>query len=435
MEKYSSFKDSGVQWLGQIPSHWIMKRFRFLLMENAKQNTDLKEKTQLQFRYGDIVQKSNQSEDADVLKTIQKYTVVQPGDIMINGLNLNYDFISQRVAQVQEPGVITSAYISLRPAAGVNSKYYTYFMKAMDAQKMFHGMGSGVRLTLAYANLKNMFFPYPSPEEQDAIVAYLDTATAKIDEAIAQQQRMIDLLNERKQIIIDKAVSKGVNDNYRDVVFKDSGFDWIGSIPNHWNVNKLKYLCKMYGRIGFRGYSAEDLVDEGEGAITLSPTNIIDGKLDYTECSYLSWPKYYESPEIMVFPGDIIFVKTASIGKTAYVKETPIETTVNPQILVIKETALNAQFLTYYLQSSFMQGWIKATSNGSTILTIPQSTIGGYPILLPPDDEQKEIVYYLEKEISKIEDAKSSVEKEIALMQERKQIIISDVVTGKVKVV
>ena len=102
MQRYTSYKDSGVQWLGQIPSHWEMKRFRFLLTENSKQNTDLKERTQLQFRYGDIVQKTDQSEDSEVLTTIQKYTVVGPGDIMINGLNLNYDFISQRVAQVQE---------------------------------------------------------------------------------------------------------------------------------------------------------------------------------------------------------------------------------------------------------------------------------------------------------------------------------------------
>ena len=128
MDKYSSYKDSGFIWMGKIPSHWETRRFRFLLAENAVQNTDLKERKQLQFKYGDIVPKANQSDDKDVLDTIRKYTVVAPGDIMINGLNLNYDFISQRVAQVREPGVITSAYVSLRPLEGANSKYYTYYM-------------------------------------------------------------------------------------------------------------------------------------------------------------------------------------------------------------------------------------------------------------------------------------------------------------------
>ncbi len=435
MEKYSSYKDSGFAWMGQIPSHWETRRFRFLLAENSLQNTDLKERKQLQFKYGDIVPKANQSEDKDVLDTIKKYTVVAPGDIMINGLNLNYDFISQRVAQVQEPGVITSAYVSLRPLEGANSKYYTYYMKAMDAQKMFHGMGSGVRLTLSYDNLKNLFFPYPSPEEQDAMVEYLDAATAKIDEAIAQQQRMIVLLNERKQIMIDRTVSRGIPSVDNAPVLKESGYDWLGQIPAHWDINKLKYLCKMFRRIGFRGYSAEDLVEEGEGAVTLSPTNIIEGKLDFTECSYLSWQKYYESPEIMVFPGDVIFVKTASIGKTAYVESIPIETTVNPQILVLKDIIPNSEYLTFYLQSSFMQGWVKATANGSTILTIPQTTIGNYPIALPSTEEQMAIVDYLKEEIGKIERAKNSVNNTINFLQERKQIIINDVVTGKVRIV
>ena len=153
MQRYDSYKDSGVKWLGEIPSHWEMKRWRFLMNENAKKNSDCKLRLQLQFRYGDIVRKANQSEESDVLDTISKYTVVAPNDIMINGLNLNYDFISQRVAQVKEEGVITSAYISLRPTQIANSSYYTYFLKSMDAKKMFHGMGTGIRLTLSYNEL------------------------------------------------------------------------------------------------------------------------------------------------------------------------------------------------------------------------------------------------------------------------------------------
>ena len=183
MERYNEYKDSGVQWLGEIPSHWDMQRWRFLLTENKVKNTDCKVKVQLQFKYGDIVRKANQDEDADVLEAISKYTVVAPDDIMINGLNLNYDFISQRVAQVRENGVITSAYVSLRPTSLACSRYYTYFLKSMDFKKMFHGMGTGIRLTLSYNELKNQFIPFPAIIEQQAIADYLDTATAKIDEA------------------------------------------------------------------------------------------------------------------------------------------------------------------------------------------------------------------------------------------------------------
>ena len=180
MKRYDSYKDSGVKWLGEIPSHWKMERWRFLMNENVSKNNNCNVRLQLQFKYGDIVRKSNQSEEKDVLETISKYTVVEPDDIMINGLNLNYDFISQRVARVREEGAITSAYVSLRPTEIADSRFYTYFLKSMDAKKMFHGMGTGIRLTLSYNELKNQFLPKPSIKEQEAIANYLDSATSKI---------------------------------------------------------------------------------------------------------------------------------------------------------------------------------------------------------------------------------------------------------------
>lgn len=132
--------------------------------------------------------------------------------------------------------------------------------------------------------------------------------------------------------------------------YKDSGVKWLGEIPNHWEVLRIKNVVDMFGRIGFRGYTADDLVEAGAGAITLSPTNIIDGELDFTNCSYLSWKKYYESPEIMVKAGDVVLVKTASVGKCALVRSLPKETTVNPQFLVFKNIEANSAFFTYILQ-------------------------------------------------------------------------------------
>lgn len=185
----------------------------------------------------------------------------------------------------------------------------------------------------------------------------------------------------------------------------------------------------MFGRIGFRGYSRDDLVDEGEGAITLSPSNFVDGHLDYSNCSYLSWSKYYESPEIMVNSGDIVFVKTASIGKVALVKNLPIETTVNPQILVFKNIKCNASYLNYFMQSQGMQGWIIASANGSTISTISQVEVGNYPIYLAPSSEQEAIANYLDEAKSKIDEAIAQQQKMIDLLNERKQIIINNALT------
>ena len=210
--------------------------------------------------------------------------------------------------------------------------------------------------------------------------------------------------------------------------YKDSGVKWLGEIPSHWEVVRIKNVVNMFGRIGFRGYTADDLVEEGAGAITLSPTNIIDGELDFTNCSYLSWNKYYESPEIMIKAGDVVLVKTASVGKCALVRSLPKETTVNPQFLVFKNIVANSAFFTYILQD-YIQCFLDSEKNGSTIPTISQQIIGNFKIMLPPRTEQDSIVRYLDAATSKIDKAIAMQQKMIDLLNERKQIIIQNAVT------
>ena len=409
MKRYDSYKDSGVKWLGEIPSHWKMERWRFLMNENVSKNNNCNVRLQLQFKYGDIVRKLNQSEEKDVLETISKYTVVEPDDIMINGLNLNYDFISQRVARVREEGAITSAYVSLRPTEIADSRFYTYFLKSMDAKKMFHGMGTGIRLTLSYNELKNQFLPKPSIKEQEAIANYLDSATSKIDEAIAQQQKMIDLLNERKQIIINNAVTKGLDPN---VKMKPSGIDWIGDIPEHWEIRRMRYLCKIttgnkdtinrvddglypfyvrspkVERINSYSYDGEAVLMAGDGVGAGKVFHYVNGKFDYHQRVYC----FYE-------------------------------------IEMIK-----AKLLYYYMQNLFKYV-IEQLSAKSTVDSVRLNMIQDFVVCIPSIKEQIEIVNFIDKEFANIEKAIQISLNQISLLQERKQIIINDVVTGKVKVV
>lgn len=428
MQRYDTYKDSGVKWLGEIPSHWEMKRWRFLMSENATKNTNCKERLQLQFRYGDIVRKANQSEESDVLDTISKYTVVEPDDIMINGLNLNYDFISQRVAQVQERGVITSAYISLRPTEIANSRYFTYFLKSMDAKKMFHGMGTGIRLTLSYNELKNQFIPCPSPDEQSAIAAYLDTATAKIDAAIAQQQKMIDLLNERKQIIINRAVTKGLNPNAK---MKDSGVEWIGEVPEGWEVRRLKHLLKanlMYGA----NESAESEVESYPRYIRITDIDE-DGKL--RPDTFRSLPPKKAEPYLLK-KGDLLFARSgATAGKTYLFNEDIKACFAGYLIKASLKEALLPEYLDYYTKSGIYDNWKKSIFIQATIPNIGAEKYANLQITLPSIKEQEDIVKHLDVETGKINQVVRNCEKQISLLQERKQIIINEVVTGKVKVV
>lgn len=212
--------------------------------------------------------------------------------------------------------------------------------------------------------------------------------------------------------------------------YKDSGVEWIGEVPSHWNICKLKHLSHIFGRIGFRGYNQTDLVGEGEGAITLSPSNMQNGKMNYDKCSYLSWYKYNESPEIKIYDGDILFVKTGStFGKVSYVANLPMEATINPQIVVFKNIKGSNKYLYYLLSNEIVQRQVSLTVGGSTIPTLSQENILNYVVPVAPKEEQDAIASYLDKKCSEIDNVISAQQKRIALLQELKQSVITHAVT------
>ena len=179
-----------------------------------------------------------------------------------------------------------------------------------------------------------------------------------------------------------------------------------------WEYKKLDDICTIVGRIGFRGYTKADLVDSpNDGAITLSPSNITNGELDFSKCTYISWDKYNESPEIMLTKGDVVLVKTASIGKCAVVKELPHKATLNPQFVVLKGIIGEPNFIGYYLKSPVAQITIKQMAGGVAIPTLSQKKLGTMLIPSPPLSEQQSIVDYLDSAFAKIDAMKANAEK------------------------
>lgn len=165
-----------------------------------------------------------------------------------------------------------------------------------------------------------------------------------------------------------------------------------------WEYKKLGEVCDIVGRIGFRGYKRTDYVDsESEGAISLSPSNIVDGELVYDKNTYISWEKYEESPEIMIFKGDVLLVKTASVGKNAIVKELPHKATINPQFVVFKNITINNKYLLFAIRSKYMQTKIRMITSGSSVPTLSQKALGELAIPVPPLSEQQSIVAELDK--------------------------------------
>ncbi|HIF9341363.1 restriction endonuclease subunit S [Photobacterium damselae] len=212
--------------------------------------------------------------------------------------------------------------------------------------------------------------------------------------------------------------------------YKDSGVEWLGQIPNDWQITKLKHIASIFGRIGFRGYTVNDIVNEGEGAIVLSPSNIFDGKFSLSKVSYLSWDKYYESPEIMVERNDILLVKTGSTyGKSSIIKNVIEPMTINPQMALIKKTKINPSFLAYWLSSELIKAKIEISNTGSGMPTMTQENINEFPITLPNKNYAEKIAAFLDHETAKIDTLIEKQQQLIELLKEKRQAVISHAVT------
>lgn len=403
MKQYSSYIDSGIQWLNEIPAHWKILPGRALFTENKEKN-DGGEHQVLSLSYGSIIIKKNVNEGL-IPENYSSYQYIRPGYIIVRCTDLQNDKVSLRTSISEYEGIITGAYLGLIPKPICRSKFIHYLLRAWDCSKELYRYGSGLRQSLSWNDFKYLLLPIPTPEEQDAIVAYLDAATAKIDEAIAQQQRMIDLLNERKRIIIHSAVTKGLNPAAQ---LRDSGVSWIGQIPKHWVVKRLKHIARLrsgdtinsdrfaeegypvYGGNGFRGYT-DSYTNEGD-FVLIGRQGALCGNVNYAHGRFFA-----SEHAVVVYP-------------------------YNTQNVIWLGEVIRDSDLNQYSQSAAQPG-------------LAVSTIGNIYYPYPPDDERDAIASEIKEKSSVLDANIRQAESMISLLQERKQIIINDVVTGKVKVV
>ena len=198
---------SGNKWIGDIPEHWKMERVQYHFHSNTEANKDYEFQSAFKSYMGTIVPKNEEFDAGDFPETYEKYTKVKKDDIIINGLNLNYDLKSMRVAIVPYDGILTSAYLVLRPFEGENANFFNYLFKAFDNRKFFHGMGSGVRLTLAFKELKAFEIPIPPMSEQSEIVDFLDDKCSKIETIVSKITEKIEKLKALKRSLINEVVT------------------------------------------------------------------------------------------------------------------------------------------------------------------------------------------------------------------------------------
>lgn len=404
-----------------VTERWKRQRFSSLFTENKSKNQNCTVTHALQFFFGTIIPKKEYELTDDLRKIYTKYTIVSPGNIVLNGLNLNYDFVSQRIGLVKEQGIITSAYIALQPREGVNYEYYCYLFKAMDARKFFHGMGSGIRLTLSYDDLKNVLLPVPTREEQDQIVRFLDWKVSGINRLINIKRKEIKDLESMKQAMVSSAVTRGLDPN---APMKFSGVKWLGNIPAHWETIKLRQLLHPVSVKNHPWLPLLSVVRE-QGVIVRDVTDK-DANHNY-------------------IPDDLSGYKVVKKGQFAMNKMkawqgsygiSPYTGIVSPAYFIFDVSFDNLEYFHYAIRSKVYVNFFAQASDGIRVgqWDLQMDKMKEIPFIAPPADEQIAIVTYIKKTLPKYTKAIEKLHAEIDVLEEYKSKLIADVVTGKIDV-
>lgn len=422
LRKYDSYFDSGVNWIGEIPSQWkIMPGLSFLFESNEK-NKGMKRNTVLSLSYGKIRVKGEEELTGLVPESFETYQFVNKGDIIFRPTDLQNDKVSLRSAISEYEGIITSAYLNIGVKSIADSKFYHYLFRSIDNNKVIYGLGSGLRQNIGFGDFRRFDFPFPPLQEQTAIANFLDEKTAKIDQTIAQKEKLIELLKERKQIIIQNAVTKGLNPNAK---MKPSGIDWIGDIPEHWEVSKLGVSLKVVSIKNKPNLSLLSITRE-KGVI------VRDVEDDSSNHNFI--PDDLSGYK-MIKEGQFGMNKMkAWQGSFGVSKYTGI---VSPAYYIFDLISnINPDYFHLAIRSKFYLPFFVAASDGVRVgqWDLNKQRMKDIPIFIPTVKEQEEILELYEKSSSKIDVSISKLENQIQKIQEYKTVLIDSAVTGKIKV-
>lgn len=417
MKRYNAYKDSGVKWIGEIPSHWDTKQFRrFFLIKKDVANClgyDVLSVTQKGLKVKDI-----ESNEGQMANDYSKYQIVEVGDFVMNSMDLLTGYIDC----AKQKGVTSPDYKSfrVRQAINLNKQYYLYIFQFCYKGRIFYNLGRGVsnkgRWRLPSENLNRFMLPVPPLHEQQAIVDYLKDKTFKIEQYVSARERERELLDSLKQSEIANVVTRGLNPN---VKMKDSGIPWIGEIPEHWEPCRNKDIFEESKKIV--GENSSDYV-----LLSLTKQGVIVRDLSENKGKF---PKEFNTYKV-VEPGDMIFCMFD-------VDETPrtVGLSQNHGMItgaydVFKIKRVLPKFALYYYLSIDDRKALRPLYKGLRKV-VPLPTFMSSKIFLPPLSEQQAIVAYIDEKLQKIDQYMCDLQREIDYLKEFKQRLISDTVTGQ----
>ena len=417
--RYEKYKKGVYDWLPEIPAHWKQLYIQQVSHEQKNKNIGMKEKLVLSLSYGQIIRKRNVDAGL-VAKDLSTYQIVYKDNIILRFTDLQNDHKSLRTGLVKERGIITAAYTCIVPT--INAKYLHYVLHSYDTRKVFYGMGSGVRQSIGFDDIRHMTVPVPPREEQDQIVRYLDWKVSRINRLIHGYQRQIQLLEERRQTVIDNVTLEGI-----DVIkLKDSGTHWVKKIPENW---EMVYPKKLFAERKDRAFPGDEQLTASQKYGVISQKDFIkrEGRRVTVVLTGSDILKHVGIGDFIIsmrsFQGGLEYSYVEGKISSAYV------------MLIPREKLVYDEYFKWLLKS---KPYIKALQGTSDLVRDGQAlryaNFAKVPLPQIPLAEQKRIAEYIGNKTSKIDAVIPIFEKQITLLKEYRTRLISDVVTGQMDV-
>ncbi|HNB43916.1 MAG TPA: restriction endonuclease subunit S [Burkholderiaceae bacterium] len=431
LPKYPEYKDSGVDWLGEVPVHWSVQRLR-RIFEIRKRIAGEEGHQVLSVTQRGIVVKDVESNDGQLSMDYSKYQLVYPGDFAMNHMDLLTGYVDISMHY----GVTSPDYRVFTVREGVEGaqRYFLYLFQNGYRQKIFYAFGQGAsefgRWRFPTDQFNDFWFPIPSFAEQSAIAIFLDLETAKIDALIAEQEKLLTLLAEKRQATISRAVTQGLNP---DVPMKESGVAWLGKVPVHWSTCPLKFLAHIgNGSTPNRDNSAY-WAEEGFPWLNSSVVN----QEEVTSAQRFITPLALEECHLPIIEPPAALVGITGQGKTrGMATRLAFTATVNQHLAYIKpaEERLTLDYLLCVLAAAYDHLRTESEGVGCTKGAITCEQLGQLKVPLPKISEQIAIVSFLNAEIARLDTLTAEATRAIDLLKERRTALISAAVTGKIDV-
>ncbi|ECJ8454388.1 restriction endonuclease subunit S [Campylobacter upsaliensis] len=420
------YKPSGIEWLGEIPQSWKIKPLQAIFNQRNEQNNNLEFQTILSLvkDVGVIPYEEKGNVGNKAKDDLQGYKIARVNDLVLNKMNA----VIGSLGVSKYNGLVSPIYLVLYIAnPNYLITYYSYLFQIKSVQKFLRKFAYGImeiRESIDYLEFKKMFLPLPPLQEQKEIAEFLDSKCEKIQNYIDKKQKLITLLQEKKQALINEAVTKGLNPN---IEFKNSGIAYLGLIPHHWEVVKVKYIATT--NIGLVYDPSEIATNENVGYPVLRANNIQNGKIDYKDVIYVA--KKIDDKQLAISGDLLMCVRNGSenlLGKTAKIENNNFSFGAFTAII---RSDLN-NYLYWIFQTEMLKKSISSFIVSIGIGQISQDDIKNFKIPLPPLQEQKEIAEFLDKKCEKINSAIEKTKKQIELVKEYKNTLINEAVCGRI---